>query len=214
MLDPPGKSAEVFKLGSQTLHGATLSSFTSIAMDPYPLITFALRIPSRMATTLNLTASSPSLSTQSDSPAHMVINILSSNQSKYATAFSRPDLYPAPFTDPDIAHTLTEEGLPVLEGSLGAMSCRLVGRGLPLHDMEFLSDTEDPRIEAGAMDTLWGAARTRNASRTLAKGAVASELFIAQVTRIEALASTPILPLLYHRRKFTSCIPCPPESLS
>ncbi|PPQ83243.1 hypothetical protein CVT26_014766 [Gymnopilus dilepis] len=30
-------------------HGATLSSFTSIAMDPYPLVCFALRVPSRMA---------------------------------------------------------------------------------------------------------------------------------------------------------------------
>lgn len=48
----------------------------------------------------------------------------------------------------------------------------------------------------------------------LKKGAVASELFIAQVTKIEALASIPMLPLLYHRRKFTSCIPCPPDPLS
>ena len=36
-------------------HGATLSSFTSIAMDPHPLVAFSLRIPSRMATYLSET---------------------------------------------------------------------------------------------------------------------------------------------------------------
>lgn len=207
-------------------HGATLSSFTSIAMDPYPLVAFALRMPSRMANTLNLAASSPSASspTAGHIEAHMVINILSSTQSKHALVFSRPDLYPTPFTDPDITHTLTKEGLPVLEGSLGAMSCRLVGRGLPLHDLGFLTDTEDPGMEGGAMDAHWRKCESGDSGATgkgeerrpkaLTKGAVASELFIAQVTRIEALASTPMLPLLYHRRQFTSCIPCPQESLS
>ncbi|KXN86716.1 hypothetical protein AN958_09707 [Leucoagaricus sp. SymC.cos] len=175
-------------------HGATLSSFTSIAMDPYPLVTFALRIPSRMATTLNLAASLP----QNKTPAQMVINILSSTQSKHALAFSRPDLYPTPFTDPDIVYTLSQEGIPVLEGSLGAISCRLVGRSMPLHDLEFLTSAEEEGRRRAA----------------LKKGAVASELFIAQVTRVEALASTPMLPLLYHRKKFTSCIPCPPDPLS
>lgn len=57
-----------------------------------------------------------------------------------------------------------------------------------------------------------GGGGERKRPTSLAKGAVSSELFIAQVTRIEALASTPMLPLLYHRRKFTSCIPCPSSS--
>ena len=37
---------------TKKFHGATLSSFSSIALDPYPLIAFSLRIPSRMATSL------------------------------------------------------------------------------------------------------------------------------------------------------------------
>ncbi|KAJ3568996.1 hypothetical protein NP233_g5356 [Leucocoprinus birnbaumii] len=163
-------------------HGATLSSFTSIAMDPYPLVTFALRIPSRMANTLNLAADSAATH---NTPAQMVISILSSTQAKHALVFSRPDLYPTPFTDPDIPYTLSEEGLPVLEGSLGAMSCRLVGRGLPLHDMNALIRASDPGMEYTGAQSYWDE-NSRSSplpgrdSTTMTKGAVVSELFIAQ----------------------------------
>ncbi|KAF5362091.1 hypothetical protein D9756_002702 [Leucocoprinus leucothites] len=215
----PYKTGQPSMSANALHHGATLSSFTSIAMDPYPLVTFALRIPSRMATTLNSAATSASSPPTTEVPAQMVINVLSSTQAKHALTFSRPDLYPMPFTDPDITYTLSKEGLPVLEGSLGAMSCRLVGRGLPLHDMDRVSGRE---AELGGSNSYWGeetgrAFDSRLEERgyvTSKKGAVASELFIAQVTRVEALASTPMMPLLYHRRKFTSCIPSPPDSLS
>ncbi len=33
-------------------HGATLSSFTSIALDPTPLVAFSLRMPSRLASAI------------------------------------------------------------------------------------------------------------------------------------------------------------------
>ncbi|KAJ3502181.1 hypothetical protein NLJ89_g9003 [Agrocybe chaxingu] len=112
-------------------HGATLSSFSSIAMDPYPLITFSLRLPSRMATTLS--------TLPANFPAHMVVNLLSSSQSSTAIAFSRPDLHPAPFDTAGIEYKFSEEGLPVLQGGVGALSCRLVGRGLPLHDLDHLA---------------------------------------------------------------------------
>ncbi|XP_006462178.1 hypothetical protein AGABI2DRAFT_223422 [Agaricus bisporus var. bisporus H97] len=180
-------------------HGATLSSFTSIAMDPYPLVTFALRIPSRMATTLNTTTSTP----EHEKETHLIINLLSSTQAKHAVAFSRPDLYPTPFTDPEIPYTLSQDGLPVLDGCLGAISCRLVGPGLPLNDLGSLTNTLLHRKEDDTVNSQWQV-----------NGAIASELFIAQVIRVEALASAATLPLLYHRRKYTSCIPCPPGELS
>ncbi|EGO20648.1 hypothetical protein SERLADRAFT_477058, partial [Serpula lacrymans var. lacrymans S7.9] len=66
-----------------TFHGATLSSFTSIALDPHPLIAFSLRVPSRMATSLN---AHDNLTSQlrSKKSSHMVINILSASQSHLA----------------------------------------------------------------------------------------------------------------------------------
>ncbi|KAJ7609087.1 flavin reductase like domain-containing protein [Roridomyces roridus] len=172
----PGQDERVY-------HGATLSSFTSIAMEPLPLVSFALRIPSRMASTLN--------ALQSDSApdaADMVINILSAQQASIATSFSRPDLHPHPFdTTP---YFLSADGLPVIRGSLGAISCKLVAQGIPLHDLGFLQQ------------------RQLDAPGDVPTGA--SKLFIAQVTRVESAAEENLLPLLYHRRLFTSCDTKPP----
>ena len=106
---------------SSTFHGATLSSFTSIAMDPYPLITFALRIPSRLAV---------SLASHDPSSPHMVVNLLSAQQASIAIKFSRADLHPQPFDS--VAYKLTEEGIPMLDGSLGALSCKMVSKAIPL----------------------------------------------------------------------------------
>ncbi|KAJ7147638.1 flavin reductase like domain-containing protein [Mycena crocata] len=169
---------------SPVFHGATLSSFTSIAMDPVPLVTFALRIPSRMASSLN---ASPL-----DSYSDMVINILSAKQAAIATRFSRPDLHPHPFSA--TPHFSSPDGLPILRGSLGAISCKMVSRGLPLHDLRFLErrHADEPPDD-------------------VPRSQVVSELFIAQVTRVEMVEEPGedghSLPLLYHRRRFTSCIP-------
>ncbi|KAF8899591.1 flavin reductase like domain-containing protein, partial [Gymnopilus junonius] len=184
-------------------HGATLSSFTSIAMDPYPLVSFALRIPSRMATTLSSLSSLPFSSASS---AHMVINLLSSSQASTALAFSRPDLFPAPFlgstsspasgrieTDA-IPYTLSQDGLPIINDVIGALSCELVGGPIALHDLEYLSRASDspPSVPV------------------LRPGEVASELFIARVVRVEEVKrdaqedERTLQPLIYHRRGYTS----------
>ncbi|KZT25143.1 hypothetical protein NEOLEDRAFT_1043322, partial [Neolentinus lepideus HHB14362 ss-1] len=163
-------------------HGATLSSFSSIAMDPHPLVAFSLRLPSRMATSLK--------SVNSVDPAHMVINVLSATQMSTAVAFSRADLYSEPFND--APHALTEEGLPVLEGALGALSCKMIS-SWPLHDLEVLVGT---KLEAG--------------SEWSGEG-IASELFVARVVRVERILdpesdgdSLRTLPLLYHRRTYAT----------
>ncbi|KAJ8463570.1 hypothetical protein ONZ51_g10169 [Trametes cubensis] len=165
---------------SSPFHGATLSSFSSIAMEPHPLVTFALRIPSRMATSLTSAHSS------GNTHSHMVINILSEHQAETAKRFSRADLYPEPFAS--LPYTLTKEGLPILDGSLGAMSCRLVAASWPLHDLESLNNRGKE-----------GRAEWRGEG-------VASELFIAQVTRVErapSIAET-VRPLLYYRRGYVT----------
>jgi hypothetical protein len=44
----------VAKLNDGSYHGATLSSFSSIALQPEPLVSFSLRLPSRLAGALRL----------------------------------------------------------------------------------------------------------------------------------------------------------------
>ena len=166
-------------------HGATLSSFTSIAMDPRPLVIFALRLPSRMATTLS------SLPTSAE--AHMVVNLLSANQASTAAIFSRPDLHPAPFESSDVQYRLSNEGLPVLEGVVGALSCKLVGRGISLFNLDNLGVGKGFAGEYSPKDIV------------LQKGNVASELFIARVVRVETHADERTLPLVYHQRTYTTC---------
>ncbi|KAH9004582.1 flavin reductase like domain-containing protein [Lactarius hatsudake] len=161
-------------------HGATLSSFTSISMSPHHLVAFSLRVPSQ--------ASVPR--------AHMVINLLAAPQARVATLFSRPDLHPLPFEDPEIQWSLSHDGFPVLHGCLGALSCRVVGAPWPLHDLVALGDSVTHKAEEEAVDV----------------GDVQSELFIAQVMRVEDVPQAEdlvddtlrTLPLVYHRRGYTT----------
>ncbi|KAF5385809.1 hypothetical protein D9615_002202 [Tricholomella constricta] len=167
-------------------HGATLSSFASIAMHPYPIISFALRIPSRMADILKVA--------QPDHPSHMVVNLLSAEQEAAAVKFSRADLYPEPFSS--VSYSLSDEGHPILEGTLGSLSCKLVSNPIPLHDLDYLG----------------GGCNERQAVEP--ESGLVSELFIARVLRVETLDQKDAdeddprtLPLLYHRRGYTSCHP-------
>ena len=186
LMDPdiPHKTRTGSSPSRTRFHGATLSSFSSISMDPHPLVAFSLRIPSRMATSLT------SAHTTASSPAHLVINILSERQARTALCFSRADLYPEPFAA--VPHTLTEEGLPVLDGSVGAMSCRLVAASWPLHDLQTLAgEVKDQRA-------VWEGQ------------GVASELFIAEVVRVERTSlpeGEEARPLLYHRRGYVTTRP-------
>lgn len=178
---PPNSSST-----SHPFHGATLSSFTSIAMDPYPLIAFALRMPSRMASSLD--------AAQPGEASHMVVNLLSAEQASISVKFSRPDLYPEPFSS--IPYSLSEEGLPIIDDSLGAISCKLVLKPIPLHDLLKGEST-------GSKEMM----------KPLLEDCPSSKLFIAHVTRVESSPSDneESLPLLYHRRQYTSC-QIPPRS--
>lgn len=180
-------------------HGATLSSFTSIAFDPLPLVAFSLRIPSRMATALNTHVHNVS----GTNAAHMVINILSAAQPHLAVKFSRPDLHPRPLEDPDVQWTKSEEGFPILSGALGALSCTLISRSLPLGDLRWVPGRHPSAQVEGY-------------------GGFTSELFIARVSRVERVPWVEeqtgendrlrTLPLLYHRRKYATVCHIPPKS--
>lgn len=165
-------------------------------MAPHHLVAFSLRVPSRMGRTLaDLSAARATTATPS---AHMVINLLAAPQMHAAILFSRPDLHPRPFDDPDIQWSLSPDGLPMLHGCLGALSCRVVGAPWALNDLAALGDK-----------LTYKADEMRNIVNV---GDVGSELFIAQVMRVEDVPPAEgavndtlrTLPLVYHRRGYTT----------
>ena len=171
-------------------HGATLSSFSSIALDPHPLVAFSLRMPSRMATSLQ--------NADYSKPSHMVINILSACQASTAMRFANARIHPHPFAE--TRYSLTEEGLPILHDSLGAISCKLVLPPKPLHDLD-------------AFDLEGGDQREK---KDWSGPGVASELFIARVMRVEKVPTDDVnnplrtLPLIYHRQGYGTVRPLDP----
>lgn len=177
LMPPPSSSASSSAFSPHArFHGATLSSFSSIALDPHPLIAFSLRIPSRMAAALK--------HAHRAWPTHMVVNVLAATQADVALRFSRPDLHASPFDS--IPYTLSADGLPVLTGVLGALSCKLVAPPWPLHDLAALQEGQ------------------RGEDKWEGDG-LASELFIARVTKVERVfGQEGRTPLLYHRRKYAT----------
>jgi flavin reductase (DIM6/NTAB) family NADH-FMN oxidoreductase RutF len=180
---PPSSCPRANAGSASSFHGATLSSFTSIAMHPVPIVSFSLKVPSRMATALN--------TAPVHFPSHMVINLLCAAQASAAVRFARPDLYPDPFAS--TLFSLTEDGLPALTGSLGSLSCKMIGNSWPLHDLNYANESENRMNDKG----------------------MASELFIARVIRVEEARPIPqvdglhCLPLLYHRRVYATSRPIP-----
>ena len=95
---------------------------------PIPLFAFALRMPSRIASSLD--------AAQPDQASHMVVNLLSVEKASISVKFSRSDLYPELFSS--IPCLLSEEALPTINDSLGTISYKLVSMALPLHDLGLL----------------------------------------------------------------------------
>ena len=242
-LDELGKVANTTTANTTTaasikrFHGATLSSFSSIALDPYPLIAFSLRIPSRMATSLKQlmlqhqyqqqqSSSSPLSSSSSSTtipPPSLVVNLLSSTQSSSAHHFARADLFPDPFRI--TPHTLNADNLPVLTGSLGSLTCSLVSC-IPLHTLSSSPSppsypSPSPLADHSPNSTLTStstAAAAATPAATLTpptspppKDGLISELFISRVIRVEPshIVKPPQdpHPLLYHHRKYTTVLP-------
>ncbi|KAK0238488.1 flavin reductase like domain-containing protein [Armillaria nabsnona] len=162
-------------------HGATLSSFTSIALDPHPLVAFSLRMPSRLANAIKTIPPNPST-------PHLVVNILAEHQPHRAEDFvnATENMWD------HIPHTHSQEGIPVLSGSLGAISCRLVAPPIPLHDLDFLESGVEERLAEAPV--------------------LSSELYLARVLRVEKVdqeagLKREVLPLIYRHRTYTTCLP-------
>lgn len=206
--DLPSKTSN----GTRLVHGATLSSFTTVSLDPSPLVAFSFKLPSRMAQSLVEHHQS-----QREPQAHFIINVLADNQGHLAGAFARPGLKPyewdvgqkarmASNQEQDDIHPLAKEdtstlkesaharsgshGVPLLDDSIGCLACSLEG----WVDLGRLGRQEE-RIGMHNEKTEEG-------------DAVGSRLFIARVHAVEGRkehdkASTK-KPLVYWKQKFTS----------
>lgn len=141
-------SVVVARLQDGTYHGATLSSFSSIALHPEPLVSFSLRLPSRLADALRPSASSetsvPPCTSPSKAAPVFSVNILSGvagseaiahrfsqAQSNHEAALSDPAewTYVRPLEDGQV-----EEGVPVARKGMTTLLCRTV-TSLPLGDL-------------------------------------------------------------------------------
>ncbi|KIM32984.1 hypothetical protein M408DRAFT_326658 [Serendipita vermifera MAFF 305830] len=188
-LTPPGHDRQK-QSDAHHFHGATISSFSSIAMYPHPLIAFSLQLPSRMADALHKghTAADVPETLPRNMHPHFVINLLSTTQPDIARRFSRPDLYPHPFSHDgkggqsirEERLTQTRDGQPMFQESIGCISCAVV------HSLRL-----DGRVGGDAEDDT---------------DAITSELFIARVIRMESVKNEKEerMPLVYHRKEFTT----------
>ncbi|KAF8605990.1 hypothetical protein BDV93DRAFT_33831 [Ceratobasidium sp. AG-I] len=162
-----------------SLHGATLSSVSSVGLHPLPLVAFSLRQPSRLADALHSNRSA------NPNTSHCVINFLAAHQSELAIRFSRPDLHPEPFTFATYHH---DDDLPVFDEILGALSCSVL-TSLPLSSKVL--------GQFGFPDKLDLSPEQEHSS----------ELFVARVNRVLVSKTTQNVdrrPLIYHEGTFKS----------
>lgn len=197
------KDANRPQRSSRLVHGATLSSFTSVSLDP-PLVAFSLKTPSRLAEALvdGSTAESSSINTE-NAEAHFVISILSDAQVDIAKAFSVPGLAPYESTEAtalgrhqsphplelhNTAPAPRADGVPYLTDSVGAFSCRLYGvldlraKRHPIHwspssALTSLASVNDPK------DT-------------------GSILLVAEIVHVDHIGSRADRPMVYWNRNF------------
>jgi flavin reductase (DIM6/NTAB) family NADH-FMN oxidoreductase RutF len=200
---PPEQLSPSTPSTSSYVHGATLSSFSTISLDP-PLLAFSLQTPSRMADALQVKYKE----------AHFVVNILSDKQSDEAAKFSKPGLKPfslgsdwatqfkidnhdngsdhplssSPFHASSFANDAQEVPVPVLSNSLGSMACSIVSV-LALKDFE---------------------TRAERDSKSGEEASTGSMLFLAKVHGVEGATlqgKEEKLPLVYWNQLFTSVKP-------
>lgn len=224
----PGNGHLPQNTAARLVHGATLSSFTTVSMEPTPLVAFSFKLPSRMAQSLiehhrDKAAGEPS-------KAHFIINLLSSSQSHLAGAFAKPGLKPyewqgsgtpQPASDDvlnedDDVHPLAREDEAALQESSSARWTDEHGS----HGVPYLSDSLGSlacSLEGwvdlsglqqsgggGGGDALADANMFQRGSGEDAQSG--SRLFIARVHAVEAHNSIDESrrPLIYWKQRFTT----------
>lgn len=177
-LEPVGQASQ-----PRVHHGATISSLSSISLSP-PLVSFSLRLPSRLASALlstpySLSAAERGATSSSTSaiPRRFRIYLLSSQQEGSASTFARQPTATTPsHSSPagELAAPLFTSGFKKadfeeLEASaLGYLSCSLV-KSIPLSPLgEDESSGSNEKLAAG---------KTRTSGTK-------SELFIARVEEV------------------------------
>ena len=96
---------------SEGFHGLTVNSFTSVSLSP-PLILICIKKGATSHVCFSDTNS-------------FVVNILSQRQQELANRFSTPELTSA-VRFHDIPLKVSAEGIPILEGNLGHLECKIV----------------------------------------------------------------------------------------
>jgi flavin reductase (DIM6/NTAB) family NADH-FMN oxidoreductase RutF len=110
------------------------------------------------------------------------VNILAHNQQHVAHAFAHPAEFPHPFDV--VPHQLNSEGVPVIQNCIGSVFCKLLAC-IPMVSLE-------GGLPPSTTAPLQGESR----------------LFLAKVIAVMQDAS-PSLPLLYHRRRYSSIASSP-----
>ncbi|SPC66466.1 uncharacterized protein UHOD_08584 [Ustilago sp. UG-2017b] len=189
----PPTSTPITSQGARLIHGATLSSFSSISIDPN-LVCFSMKTPSKLASSLQHHHSTRQKGGAGE--VDFVVNILGETQAglaaKYAVPGTPPLAHPPAIEEKDEregeVHPLQDAGLveikegavPVVKDSIGAFACQMV-------------DTVD---------------LSRYGSGVEGGGESRSMLYIARVLHVctdtTAAAGKDKRPLIYHRQRFVS----------
>jgi len=170
-------------------HGATVSSFVSIAMAPTPLVAFALRLPSRLATHLTQTHIPEAHPTEGH-PPNFQIHLLSSTQEDLARSFARQPPSRQHLSSghasasPSQASSFTQDSLNTFapfprelfekldEHALGTLDCSVVGK------LQLLDPL--PPLDEGQVASK-GAANAKVGSESQAT----SQLYVARVSKVK-----------------------------
>ena len=179
-----------------TDHGATVSSFVSISMSPAPLVAFALRLPSRLASFLNSGAARTAASGKA-AGSTIKIHLLTSSHEHLARAFARPPPAAAKQSSsaPTFAPFPPELFDELDESALGTLECSIVGS---VHLDDPLPAHIGTRLGTGISDSQ-DSAKPSSADPSQAT----SQLFIAKVARV-TVRDEEQDPLLYCHQGYYS----------
>lgn len=184
------------------LHGATLSSFTTLSLSP-PLVAFSLKTPSRTADAL--------LASQSSEAPHFTLSILSARQADLAAQLAKPGLKAYIKDSASSSHPLAKvelapsaaAGVPRVPG-LGSMACSLVGR-LRLGDSDQDTHAAVKAAQSLSLDQRLALGAHGDPAQA-GKPEGESWLLIARIWEVEGAqeAQGGEGPLLYCNRRFAS----------
>lgn len=135
-------SVVVARLQDGTYHGATLSSFSSIALHPEPLVSFSLRLPSRLADALRRQVTPATRSTPHQRTPHapyFSINILSGHpacesiahrfsqaQSNHEAALADPAQWEYVDVVDRMGVGIGQGGIPIARNGMTSLLCQTV----------------------------------------------------------------------------------------